>query len=265
MPYVNRDFGGMIVAAAPVRQPVWAEEFLPDDNEELVKFMSQFSPIPATLPTLEMIENISKEHERIENEKRTLGEFILIFLSTWSNLENTCSRFFYDIVNSAPQESQVAYAIYHTAPGFEGQISILGAALKQLIVENPDLDPLTKEWSKAQAVLRKIKETRNAVAHGSVLPFQHKGQTYVRLTAPWFDVRKNAGALRNHSIPGIDSATLEERITYLVGVNGVIFHFSNALQQYRKYGSRIIPRALAEIQTALRHLSLNGKSSEVVV
>ncbi|MEX3918172.1 hypothetical protein AB4Y43_18325 [Paraburkholderia sp. BR10872] len=243
--------GGKIESVAPCQQPNWPEELLPDNDEELVAFMAQFPPLPAGLPTVEEMEKQAVEHARIETETKALGDAILRFLSQWANLENTCSRLFYDVVHCSPQESHVAYAIYHALGGFESHLTVLGAALEQLIVENTDLEVLKEPWRKVLDALRKIKVTRNSVAHGSISTILHNNQRYVRLTAPWFDVKKNAGQLRNHNIPGIDGKALEERLIYLNGVASAVGLLDRAIEQYRKYGDGVLPQAVLDINSAL--------------
>jgi len=49
MPYVQRDFGGNVKGIYAVAQPGYAEEFLPDENAEIVAYLKKY-PIPKMKP-----------------------------------------------------------------------------------------------------------------------------------------------------------------------------------------------------------------------
>ncbi|MCT7295200.1 hypothetical protein N5I84_03385 [Ralstonia sp. CHL-2022] len=254
--YVKRDFGGRIESASLCAQPTWPEEQLGDDDEELVSFLAKFPSPPAQQLDFEALDRISAESARVNKETEEIGNLILRFLSEWADLENVCSRLFYDVVQCSSPESHVPYAIYHALPGFEARLGVLNAALLQFFVENKELFFLRDPWRRFLSALREIKKTRNFVAHGSVTTIHHQGQHHVRLTAPWFDVRKNMNLLINHNVPGMDGAKLSEDLAYLAKVSFAVGSMIRVLDQYRKYGERVLNQATAEMETALTGLKI---------
>jgi hypothetical protein len=52
MPYVARDESGKIIGVCALEQPGYAEEYLPDDDPEVVAFLAP--PVPPTNPAVEL-------------------------------------------------------------------------------------------------------------------------------------------------------------------------------------------------------------------
>jgi hypothetical protein len=68
MPYVSRDNDGKINGAYAILQPDYAEEYLPDDDPEVIAFQESLKPQPGPSPEDQVLFNHENRIRSLEGE-----------------------------------------------------------------------------------------------------------------------------------------------------------------------------------------------------
>lgn len=244
MPYVQRNSKGEITGVYAVAQSGYAEEFLPDQNGEVVAFRAPLPDAPKPEPLTPAQEQMWK---RVSVEYDALPSFAQHFNHAISNLELGLSTLLYAILNA--KKSKLAYAIYYSPTSLEARCDLVENALIQIASENDALDSLIPSWALISERLRRIRNVRNAIAHGSPVTLNIRGKAYARWIPPAFDVIRIGRKIDRRQIPGLSLNDLKQGATKVHSLTECIdavnrtvtgFHASEALQpKFRELEDRL--------------------------
>jgi hypothetical protein len=97
------------------------------------------------------------------------------------------------------------YAIFYSVHSFEARTYMVENALLEAIGENARLALLAEEthWQYIASKIRKMRDIRNAIAHGTPKIFSIRGKLVARLTTPIFDTIRVGRPLAKGSMPGL--------------------------------------------------------------
>ena len=159
-----------------------------------------------------------------------LNEQVLFHRSSWSGVELNLSRLLYDIVDTRPIASKIAYAIYYAVEGFHARQSIVDAAMTEWCGENeiPVDIPLSSHWDRTNKRLRQARSLRNVIAHGRVEPVPHKGKAYMRVVTPLYDPELQKRSDKG-TIPGLGFDDMKKTVQACGILNDVLAHMSAAV------------------------------------
>lgn len=257
MPYVQRNFLGVVTGLFAVAQPGYGEEFLQDDHPEVVDFLSKQPPLPADFlkPITEDQQRKNEaSHALAVEENQQLRNLTLSYLGQWAELETACSALFYVIVNSGPKSSKIAYAIYYALGGFDARIGVLHQSILQLFEETPGLQRTAKSWGAIYDELKAVKGVRNKVAHGTILTIHSGGRQITRLAAPPFDPINIGRPLAKGPEVGMSPEQLARHLRCLPIATEALDGMNRLIADFREFGEGPLPQRLAELDALRSHL-----------
>jgi hypothetical protein len=154
------------------------------------------------IPTKEELQAYSTELMKLRNGVATAT-------LAWSEIENAMTELLTAILNR--DDMHLPAAMYFSLSGIEARFRLVSAALVELLhplkkaqeklpVADQSADQVLKLWRPLANRLRRLKDTRNQVAHGQIMSIggwadDDKLGT-PRLTSPMWDVMRRLGDLR---------------------------------------------------------------------
>lgn len=127
MPYVRRNGKGEIIGSSSGSQTDH-EEFLPDDNAEVIAFHEMLRAAGVWPPptfTEQDLANLLPIMKKVDNELEALKNAIWSFNQTFHEFELALSSLLYVALRIEPLSSQVAYAIYYSPTSFDARTEIV--------------------------------------------------------------------------------------------------------------------------------------------
>jgi hypothetical protein len=208
--FVQRDWRGNITGLYSGRQD-YAQEELPDDHPEVVEFNAKH-PVPAELlcgPTTEEIAESSRQKEKLKAEESDMRRQTDLFRNSFNELEIALSALLYAILNA---KGRVAYAVYYSVNSFEARSDLVGNALIQVASENEKLAALLDKrcWPFLVTRIRRVRNVRNAIAHGTAQRIYIGRKGYVRHMPPAFDAIRIGRIVAKRQIPGLSAHDIGE-------------------------------------------------------
>jgi hypothetical protein len=208
MPFVQRNKQGEVIGLFANRQ--WdGQEELPDGSPEVERFQERH-PIPADLlrpRTREELEQFRKKNEELDAEYRELQSAILALARAWSQLELALSNLLYELLNLPSKASRLAHTVYFSPTSLDARMTMVGNLVARYVEENkavPELSGLMPLWDNMdEPHFKSARTVRNAMAHGCAQKFQWRGEMYVRLMSPAFDVIRVWKKFDEGKIPGL--------------------------------------------------------------
>jgi hypothetical protein len=195
--------------------------------------------------------------EYLEAEHEQIQAAIIQFHRRFSELEVAASALLHAILNG--KKSHVPYAIYYSVNSFEARMSIVQNALIEFVSEHKDdLGVIVGEscWPYMASKIRKIREIRNALAHGTPNTLYIGARAYVRVVPPVFDVIRISRRIANREIPGLKWTDIWEGGKPMVPMVDCLDHINRILTDYHQYGPKppTLPDRLFELEGGLQAL-----------
>jgi len=161
--------------------------------------------------------------------------------------------------------SNIGHAIYYSVTGFDARTDIVLNALLELISENKTIlkgfsgDTILPYLDKK---IGKVRNLRNAIAHGSAQNLIIRNKTYVRWSPPAFDTIRVFRKIANRGIPGLSTEDIRrgrQPIYKIIDCLDALNRIAAAI--YAK--DETLPDRLLELEvglTALRSLYSDGRA-----
>lgn len=206
MPYVKRHWKGHIVGIFATSQPDIAEEFLPDDNPEILAFfLAHQPPVYEPMTTEELIQEAHRMmeiHDRLKEEHKNIKIGIVAIIMAWADIENALCGLLKKMIDSP---SQIGSAMYFSLSGLDARIGLVDAAFQRLCREQPTLLPAIDFWKDTIKTVQRIKRTRNSVAHGAPITLNIGGNSHARLTSPFLDIQRFEKSMDRKQVLGMSA------------------------------------------------------------
>jgi hypothetical protein len=205
-------------------------------------------------PIEEDWKKLAEQADRVQRETEEITAATTAFRNSFDSLELALSELLHAIVDG--QKSRVAYAIFYSVNSFEARTYMVENALLEATGENARLALLAEDthWHYIANKIRKMRDIRNAVAHGTPKIFSIRGKLVARLTTPIFDTIRVGRPLAKGTVPGLGAKDITlggrpmQRITMCVdAVNRVVC-------AARAPRDPTLPRRLHELATHLQAL-----------
>lgn len=195
--------------------------------------------------------------EYLDEEHSQMQAAILQFHRRFSELELAASALLHAILDG--RNSKVPYAIYYSVNSFEARIGIVQNALIEFVSEHKDdLGVIIEEscWPYMASKIRKVREIRNALAHGTPHTLSIGNKPYVRVVPPVFDVIRISRRVANREIPGLKWTDIWEGGKPMVPMVDCLDHINRILTAYHQHGSKspTLPDRLLELKAGLQSL-----------
>jgi hypothetical protein len=142
----------------------------------------------------------------------------------------------------------MASAILFAPTGVEARLSIAERAVMVAIGRLPGSSEPAALAIKLFERIKKLKETRNKIAHGSLNTVEINGKRYVRLTAPNLDFGRMKPKNR-YEAPGLSLNQLRQAVRGVFKARHQLGYFVILIPLWRKSG----PQACAEIIHKLKN------------
>jgi hypothetical protein len=249
MPYVQRNIKAEITGVFANPQPGRAEEFLPDDNPEVVAF-NKAHPVPYVPPlTKEEIIKFAADHKRMaEDQREILSEVANITLG-WANVENALVLLLDGILNDRHNTKMTAIlsTMYFSLSNLESRIGLVDAAIRATFDGNALEKEFEPEWNHLRNKLNGLKKVRNKVAHGQLATVAVGRRNHVRLTSPIFDFQSSREAQKNRQVPGLSASDLRHSRIAIGSAIAIIDAFSEIMAHLRSNDISTLRGTLARL------------------
>lgn len=210
------------------------QEYLPDDDPEIIEFRKRHPMLEVKPLTQQQIKVLEKEWDRLGKEQKLLRDYMVTFSDSWSQMEIALSCLLYKVLNIKPKSSHLAYAIYYSPSSFDARSQLIDKTLRLFIDENPETNDIIKPWTQLINDIRKIRNIRNRVAHGSPLNLHIRGKAYARIAPPAFDTNLIGGPAKKGTIPGLSVSEMELHIKTLRFLHDRIDDVNRAINSFHE-------------------------------
>jgi hypothetical protein len=212
MPFVQRDpMTGKIKGIYGAPQPQddgtdLAPEELPEDDPEVIEFLSKFTRRPIPSMTQAEYDKMQEDREELAAESQKLNETVLFFHRCFSELETALGALLYAILNKP--ESHIAYALYFSADGFHARVGLVHNAVEQFVFEaaqspRDKIHAVGRLWPLIRNRITTSQTTRNKLAHGVPQILHIRGKRHVVHVSPAFDVNRVGRKIPTGTVPGL--------------------------------------------------------------
>jgi hypothetical protein len=254
VPFVRRNWKGEITGITARPQPGNAEEFLPDDNSEIITFTKAHPVSEKLLTPLSADEwrAIHQDNTRLQREHDELRSVIWTFNQAFSEFEIALSALLYSSLHLESRGSHIPYVIYYSPTGFEARSEIVDNVMKQLIYENEkELGELLPLWGTIRDDFRSVRDKRNKIAHGTPITLSIRGKRQVRLTAPAFDQIRVGSHIQRGRIPGLTASDILDGVKKSCWLRDRIDEVNRLLETFHETGNPTLPEKFASLRDGL--------------
>jgi hypothetical protein len=134
----------------------------------------------------------------------------------WGTLESSLATLLSAILQRTLQDA-IASAIYFAPNNFETRFKIIDCVLRERLHKNKLEKPFIATWGEILNTLNRLKDTRNKIAHGSLIA-TYRGHAstlrrVVRLTSPIRDIQRHRKSEETGQLPGMAPADIEGHVT----------------------------------------------------
>ncbi len=146
-----------------------------------ITISNQDSPLIMTPDLRKHIDSEQAKHRQMENA-------IAQLFVAWAAVESDLANLLAIIVR--PKYKSPLWAIYFSPSGMDGRLRLVDAAFVDVFSSVKEAGDLVAKWSTINNALGRLKNTRNAVAHGTMSVVANKLDSYVTITPPAYDLRR---------------------------------------------------------------------------
>jgi hypothetical protein len=165
-----------------------------------------------------------EELSRLSTEHKAIREAVSTIIMAWAQLENTLAILLSKIINDP--SGQFAFAIYFAPSNTETRIRIIDATFSVLIsASKQHHQQIAAAWQTIRNTINRLKDTRNAVAHGHITTCSRYNRSHARLTPPMFNFKPFAIAHEKRQLPGLGSADINQSTERIIKINLALVDF----------------------------------------
>ena len=125
----------------------------------------------------------------------------------WSWVENHLVALLSVIIGE--KSPVISSAIYFSANSLDSRMAMVDAAFKMFLMLRPEGEILSPHWTTTLNALKRLKATRNKIAHGQIISLHQNGKHHARLTSPIFDIGRLGREMRSGQMPGLSANDVE--------------------------------------------------------
>jgi hypothetical protein len=192
--------------------------------------------------------------EYIKAERDAIGVALQLFHMQFSELDSELGTLLHSILSNRP--TMVPFAIYFSVDSLGARLNMVDSAVIEAVGEHRKLlGPLMNEtrWPYILARLRKIRDSRNLVAHSSIKNIDIRNRLYIRLMAPTLDTRVTR-VIAKRQIPGMTSDELTERTQPISTIKDCIDRVGAIFQDVIAAKGASLPLRFRELEDSLTRL-----------
>ena len=178
-------------------------------------------------------------------ENLALREAVSEIILAWSSIEGELALILRNVIGDGPGD--VASAIYFAPASSEVRIRIVDAAFTERIKPTPHGANIVDQWARFLKILSRLKDTRNAVGHGSIVTIARYGKNHARLTAPIFDFRRISPALARRQLPGLSSNDIRQSVKRMGKAGEILTLFIQIVDPHVLNNEPILLEKLAQV------------------
>lgn len=192
-----------------------------------------------------------EELSRLARETYDLREGITNITLAWANIENAAVMLLASIFRE--QSAALSSAVYFSMTGLDARLNAIDAAFRTLIAGHRFEPQISEGWNTFTNRMKRMKTTRNKVAHGQIVTVFHHGKNHARLSSPVFDFRRAAAAHAKRQLPGLSASDLRGAIEGASKAVDLIWVFDAMIDPIYQNDVPALQQKLAELAMLLHH------------
>lgn len=222
-------------------------------------------PIAKTVSNSPHVETQEEKDNKLKAEKdfQRMKEAILNVTLSWAHLENSMAFLLQGIISRS--NYQFGFAIYFAVASADARFKIIDKAIVELFEKQKNTGSLLTEkdskrlfdiWGRLFSALKAVKENRNTITHGNILPIR-KGKSskqHVLLTPPMFhlDMMKQWS---KPQLPGMSIHDVEQTAKRINELCGLLVFVSMIVTYIHSHDERTLLKTIGQLEDRLQKLT----------